>query len=121
MKRIRNGEMVNAIIAINKMGNRLLPGVLSHALTWNLKELMGAYGVYDPELKKLEEKGIDTKDSNSPEVRDLLNIEVDLNIVSVPYSITQRDDVMITMAELVVLDFMFEKEGGLNGQSHDNN
>lgn len=109
MKRMKNKDIVNAVIAMNGMGNRPFPGTLSHALTWNLKELMAAYNVYEVELKKLEEKGLDINDSNVPEVKELLDIELDLNIKTVPQRATRRDDIMISVGELVSLDFMFEK------------
>jgi hypothetical protein len=116
-KKLTNYSLINLINSLDKYSNLKLPQKISYALTKNIMKLQAEYSYYDKALNKLFEKYYDcfekdekgevktnsmgpiikedekeAKEEYNKELVELLNVEVEIELFTIPSSYLDYDD-----------------------------
>jgi len=108
--KMTNQEIVNQINSFGVVAGLPLPVRLTYAIRKNAKKLEAEYNDYYEALTELKEKYKDDKESPeyNKELKELLNIEVDVELHMVPETIFDGASFDITLQQITALDFMIE-------------
>jgi len=107
---IKNIEIIQTLNALHELSTAELPVRLAYAIKKNHRKLIAEYADYEEQLNAMGEKYNGDKQSveYGKELRELLDIEVDIDFYKVPESIFESGDFNITTQQLSNLDFMIE-------------
>lgn len=110
--KIKNIEIIQMLNALNGMATIELPVRLAYGIQKNNKKLMSEYADYEGQYNILKEKynGDDKSEEYGKEIRELLDIEVDIEFYKVGEEIFESSDFSITPQQLYALDFMIEQK-----------
>ena len=124
--KIKNEVLVNSVQVLRKLNNAELPVRVSYKLAKNIKsidkelkiyeeekqKLINKYGEKDEEGKsKVNENGminiLDTENWNK-DIKELLEIEVEINVEKINIDELAKSDLKITPSELTLIDYMIK-------------
>lgn len=124
--KIKNEVLVNSVQVLRKLNNAELPVRVSYKLAKNIKnidkelniyeeekqKLINKYGEKDDEGKnKINEDGtikiLDTENWNK-DIKELLEIEAEINIEKINIDELAKGDLKITPSELTLIDYMIK-------------
>lgn len=111
MKTIKmtNQEIINRINQIGEIIDVRLPAKASYALNKNRKTLIKEYDCYFEEFTKLQEEYPDGGDTYQKELIDILSIENDVPIHTVPEDILETATHDLSLEVFQALEFMLEE------------
>jgi len=108
--KMKNIDIINRINGLGVVADLPLPVRLTYAIRKNAKKLEVEYNDYFESYTALKEKYKDDKESPeyTKELKELLNIEVDVEFHMVPETIFDGASFEITLQQMTALDFMIE-------------
>lgn len=104
-----NQDIVNHINQIGKIIDVCLPAKASYALNKNRKTLIKEYDCYFEEFTKLQEEYPEGGDAYQKELVDLLSIENEVPIHTVPEAILETATNDLSLEVFQALEFMLEE------------
>ena len=107
--KMKNIDIIQMLNALNGLSSVELPVRLAFGIKKNHKKLLSEYQDYEEQLKVLQEKHDEKSAEYGKELRELLDIENDIEFHKVPESVFDGD-FNITLQQLSALDFMIETE-----------
>lgn len=107
--KMTNQEIINHINQISEIIDVRLPAKASYALNKNRKAFIKEYDCYFEEFTKLQEEYPDGGDTYQKELIDLLSIENDVPIHSVPEAILETATHDLSLEVFQALEFMLEE------------
>lgn len=108
--KMTNQEIINHINQIGEIITVHLPAKASYALNKNRKTFIKEYDCYFEEFTKLQEEYPDGGDAYQKELIDLLSIENDVPIHTVPETILETATHDLSLEVFQALEFMLEEE-----------
>lgn len=120
--KMKNIEIINVIKAVNDFvgKDKEIPVKVSYAITKNVKSLMQEIEAYEKEREKIvaaceeamaeledEQKKKKCEDERNCKIKELLEIEVEVNIHKIPFEVLENCS-NLTTKDLLALDFMIE-------------
>lgn len=108
--KMTNQEIINHINQIGEIVDVRLPAKASYALNKNRKTFIKEYDCYFEEFTKLQEEYPDGGDTYQKELIDLLSIESDVPIHTVPETILETATHDLSLEVFQALEFMLEEE-----------
>lgn len=107
--KMKNGEIIQLLNGLDRLSRVELPVKIAYGIKKNVKKLMEEYQVYDDQRRELVKKHNNDEKSKDygKELRELLDIENDIEFHKVPESVFDGD-FNITLQQLSALDFMIE-------------
>ncbi|MBS4857169.1 hypothetical protein [Eubacterium callanderi] len=107
--KMTNQEIINHINQIGEIIAVRLPAKASYALNKNRKTFIKEYDCYFEEFTKLQEEYPEGGDAYQKELIDLLSIENDVSIHSVPETILETATHDLSLEVFQALEFMLEE------------
>lgn len=110
--KIKNIDIINHLNALHELSDVELPVRLIYAIKKNHRRLVTEYSDYDEQRKALKDKykGNTKSEEYGKELRELLDIEVDVEFHKVKEDVFETGDFSITARQLEALEFMIEIE-----------
>ena len=108
--KMTNQEIITHINQIGEIIAVRLPAKASYALNKNRKTFIKEYDCYFEEFTKLQEEYPDGGDTYQKELIDLLSIESDVPIHTVPEAILETATHDLSLEVFQALEFMLEEE-----------
>jgi hypothetical protein len=109
--KIKNSEIINHLNSLPQLADVDLPVQVTYAIKKNHRKLVSEYKDYEDPFNELRIKYPIAEDlEKSDELKDLLNIEVDIEFFKIPESIFETGDFNITLKQFEILEFMVETE-----------
>lgn len=107
---IKNIEIIQTLNALHELSTVELPVRLAYAIKKNHRKLITEYTDYEEQLNALREKhnGDEKSMEYGKELRELLDIEVDVDFYKISEDVFESGDFTITTQQLSNLDFMIE-------------
>lgn len=124
--KIKNEVLVNSVQVLRKLNNAELPVRVSYKLAKNIKSIEKELNIYEEEKQKfinkycekddegnnkINEDGtikiIDTEKWNK-DIKELLDIEAEINIEKINIDELAKSDLKLTPAELALIDYMIK-------------
>ena len=124
--KIKNEALVNSVQVLRKLNNAELPVRVSYKLAKNIKSIEKELNIYEEEKQKfinkycekddegnnkINEDGtikiIDTEKWNK-DIKELLDIEAEINIEKINIDELAKSDLKLTPAELTLIDYMIK-------------
>ena len=124
--KIKNEALVNSVQVLRKLNNAELPVRVSYKLAKNIKSIEKELNIYEEEKQKfinkycekddegnnkINEDGtikiIDTEKWNK-DIKELLDIEAEINIEKINIDELGKSDFKITPSELSLIDYMIK-------------
>jgi uncharacterized membrane protein YgaE (UPF0421/DUF939 family) len=108
--KLKNGEIIQLLNRLDKLSEVELPVRIAYGIKKNVKKLMDEYKDYDEQRRELIKKYNNDEKSKDygKELRELLDIETDIEFYKVPESVFESGNFIITPQQLSTLDFMVE-------------
>ena len=124
--KIKNEVLVNSVQVLRKLNNAELPVRVSYKLAKNIKSIDKELKIYEEEKQKLinkygekdEEGKLKTKEDGSinitdtenwnKDIKELLDIEAEINIEKINIDELAKSDLKLTPAELALIDYMIK-------------
>ena len=124
--KIKNEVLVNSVQVLRKLNNAELPVRVSYKLAKNIKNIDKELKIYEEEKQKLinkygekdEEGKLKTKEDGSinitdtenwnKDIKELLEIEAEINIEKINIDELGKSDFKITPSELSLIDYMIK-------------
>lgn len=107
--KLKNIEIVQLLNGINSLADAELPVRLAYAIKKNNRKLIEEYNDYAEQLKTLQDKYEDHKSEEyGKELRELLDIEVNIDFYKIGGEIFESSDFKITPKQIEIIDFMIE-------------
>lgn len=107
--KMTNQEIINHINKIGDIIDVRLPAKASYALNKNRKTFIKEYDCYFEEFTKLQEEYPDGGDTYQKELIDLLSIENDVPVHTVPEAILETATHDLSLEVFQTLEFMLEE------------
>lgn len=107
--KMTNQEIINHINQISEITDVRLPAKASYALNKNRKTFIKEYDCYFEEFTKLQEEYPDGGDAYQKELIDLLSIENDVPVHTVPEAILETATHDLSLEVFQALEFMLEE------------
>lgn len=124
--KLKNEVLVNSVQVLRKLNNAELPVRVSYKLAKNIKSIEKELNIYEEEKQKfinkycekddegnnkINEDGtikiIDTEKWNK-DIKELLDIEAEINIEKINIDELAKSDLKLTPAELALIDYMIK-------------
>lgn len=108
--KMKNIEVVGLLNALNSLSDVKLPVRLSYGIKKNHKKLLDEYSDYEDQLNALRDKynGDEKSDGYGKELRELLDIDVEIEFYKISDEIFESSDFNITPQQLSIIDFMID-------------
>ena len=108
--KMKNAEIIQVLNGLDRMSDVELPVKIAYGIKKNIKKLMAEYQDYDDQRRTLVKKHNNDEKSKDygKELRELLDIEVDIEFYKIQESAFETGDFSITPQQLGMLDFMIE-------------
>ena len=124
--KIKNEVLVNSVQVLRKLNNAELPVRVSYKLAKNIKSIEKELNIYEEEKQKFinkygekdEEGKLKTKEDGSinitdtenwnKDIKELLEIEAEINIEKINIDELAKGDLKITPSELALIDYMIK-------------
>ena len=124
--KIKNEVLVNSVQVLRKLNNAELPVRVSYKLAKNIKSIEKELNIYEEEKQKFinkygekdEEGKLKTKEDGSinitdtenwnKDIKELLDIEAEINIEKINIDELAKGDLKITPSELTLIDYMIK-------------
>ena len=124
--KIKNEVLVNSVQVLSKLNNAELPVKVSYKLAKNIKSIEKELTIYEEEKAKFinkygekdEEGKLKTKEDGSinitdtenwnKDIKELLDIEAEINIEKINIDELAKSDLKLTPAELALIDYMIK-------------
>lgn len=116
---LTNFEVIQIINGLNSLfdvdtgslTNVELPVKLVYGVQKNYKRLMDEYRIYEKQLDDIKALYPDDKSSvHGNKLRELLDLDLDIDIYKVPDSVFESSDFKITLQQMSIFDFMMKQE-----------
>jgi len=124
--KIKNEVLVNSVQVLSKLNNAELPVKVSYKLAKNIKNIEKELSIYEEEKQKLinkysekDEEGKSKVNENgminildvenwNKDIKELLEIEVEINVEKINIDELAKSDLKLTPAELILIDYMIK-------------
>lgn len=108
--KMKNAEIIQLLNGLDRLSDVELPVKIAYGIKKNVKKLMAEYQDYDDQRRALIKKHNNDEKSKDygKELRELLDIETDIEFYKVPESAFESGDFNITPQQLGTIDFMIE-------------
>lgn len=124
--KIKNEVLVNSVQVLRKLNNAELPVRVSYKLAKNIKSIEKELNIYEEEKQKLinkygekDEEGKSKVNENgminildvenwNKDIKELLEIEVEINVEKINIDELAKSDLKITPSELTLIDYMIK-------------
>lgn len=106
--KLKNIEIVQLLNGIAELSSNEMPVRLAYAIKKNHKKLVEEYRDYEEQLNKLREKHDEKSMEYGKELKELLDIEVNIEFHKIPESVFENGDFAISPKHIEALEFMIE-------------